>query len=196
MTKLAATYTKNRTAIAPVLRELFASNEFRESAGEKVRRPMETMVASARVIGVKLGTNVKGLSDLAWQLNDMGHVPLGWAMPNGYADVAASWQSPASALAQFNQSTTMVHGWWPTSLVLPGPKKLLTDPPRTRTGVIDAVAKKTLGRNPTARERSAAHTLLNGTKLPSSFGAGSYEQQETVALTTTLFLASPAHLTR
>jgi uncharacterized protein (DUF1800 family) len=196
VTKLAASYKKHDTQIVPVLRELFASPEFAASAGEKIRRPMEVVVANARVIGVKLGHNVKGLGDLANTLNDMGHVPLGWAMPNGYADIATSWQSPASALAQFNETATIVQGWWPTTLVLPGPKKLLTKPPRTRNGVIDAVAKKTLGRKPTSREKSAAHTLLAGTKLPSSFGAGSWEQQQTIALTTTLLLASPAHLTR
>jgi uncharacterized protein (DUF1800 family) len=195
ITRLAASYRKYDTAIVPVLRDLFASPEFAESAGEKVRRPMEHLVASSRAIGVKLGSNPKGLGDLANTLHDMGHAPLGWAMPNGYPDVADDWQSPASALAQFNTTATLVHGWWPTTLALPGPRKLLTNPPHTRSAVIQAVGAKVLGRKPTTREVSAARTLLAGTKLPSSFGAGSWEQQETVALTTTLFLSSPAHLT-
>jgi uncharacterized protein (DUF1800 family) len=196
VTRLAASYHKHDTAIVPVLRDLFSSPEFAASKGEKIRRPLEVVVANARVLGVKLGTDPKGLSDLAWQLNDMGHVPLGWPMPNGYSDVAVSWQSPASALAQFNQTAAIVQGWWPTALVLPGPKKLLGSTPRNRTAVISAVAQKTLGRKPSARELAAARKLLAGTKLPSSFGAGSWEQQQTVALTTILFLSSPAHLTR
>jgi hypothetical protein len=150
-------------------------------------------VASARVLGVELGKEAKGLADLNWMLNDMGHLPLGRLTPDGYPDVAASWQSPASALARFNGMTSMVHGWWPTALALPGPKGLLSDPPRTRTAVIDAVARKVFGRKASANEAQAARTLLAGTRLPPSFSTGSWEQQETVALTATLFLSSPAH---
>ena len=193
---LASVYKKHNTAIVPVLRALFDSPEFAASGGEKLRRPMEVVVANARAIGVKLGTNNKGLGDLANTLNDMGHKPLAWSMPNGYADIATSWQSPASALAEFNSTSALVQGWWPTTMVLPGPKKLLAKPPHSRSAVITAVAKKVLGRKPHARERAAANNLLAGTKLPSSFGAGSWEQQQTVALTTILFLSSPAHLTR
>jgi hypothetical protein len=191
--KLAASYTKHKTEIVPVLRDLFSSGEFTESAGEKIRRPMESLAATARVIGVKLGTNPQGLMDFAGMLNDMGHAPLGWAMPNGYADDAADWQSPASALAQFNATATIVQGWWPTTLDLPTAKGLVTSPGHSRSAVIEAVGRKMLGRKPTATETAAARKLLSGTKLPTSFGSGSYEQQQTTALTTTLFLSSPAH---
>jgi uncharacterized protein (DUF1800 family) len=196
VTRLAATYRKHDTMIAPVLRALFASPEFAASGGDKLRRPMEHVVATTRALGIKPGQDLKGLSDLTWVINGMGHAPLGWAMPNGYSDEAADWQSPAAALAQFNSTAALVQGWWPSALNLPGPKKLLSNPPRTRSGVIVAVARKVLGRRPSAKESAAARKLLAGTKLPSSFGAGSWEQQQTVALVTTLFLSSPAHMTR
>ncbi|GLY17871.1 DUF1800 domain-containing protein [Kineosporia rhizophila] len=194
VTSLAKVYTKNDTAIVPVLRALFSSPEFAASSGEKIRRPMEQVVASARAIGVKNGSNGKALLDLYYVVKDAGHGPLGWSMPNGYADRAASWQSPAGALQVFNSTTAMVHGWWPSKMSLPGPEKLLGKKPTTRAGVITAVGKKIFGRNPTKRERSAAVTLLNGTKLPKTFNANSWEQHETIALTATLFLSAPAHL--
>jgi uncharacterized protein (DUF1800 family) len=194
--RLALVYRKQKTMIVPVLRALFASPEFAASAGDKVRRPMEHVVATARVLGVKPGPDIAGVNDLVWVVNGMGHAPLGWPMPNGYSDQARDWQSPASALAQFNSTAGLVQGWWPNKLVLPGPKKLLTSPPRTRSGVIVAVSRKVLGRRPTARETAAARKLLAGTSLPASFGAGSWEQQQTVALVTTLLLSSPAHMTR
>jgi uncharacterized protein (DUF1800 family) len=196
VTRLAISYRKHDTQIAPVLRDLFASPEFRRSAGQKIRRPMEHMVATARVLGVRNGADEKGLADFAGMLATMDHPPLGWGMPDGYADQASAWQSPAAALEQFNGTAAMVHGWWPTSLKLPGPKKILAKPPKTRNAVIDAVGRKVLGRKPHAQEASAARRLLAGTKLPTSFGAGSWEQQETVALTATLFLSSPAVRTR
>jgi uncharacterized protein (DUF1800 family) len=194
--RMAASYRKSKTMIAPVLRTMFASPEFAASAGDKVRRPMEHVLASTRVLGIKPGKDLKGLTDLAWVINTMGHAPLGWPMPNGYSDEAQDWQSPASALSQFNSTAAMVQGWWPNALVLPGPKKLLSSTPRSRSGVITAVARQVLGRKPTAKESSAARKLLSGTKLPSSFGAGSWEQQQTVALVTILLLSSPAHMTR
>ncbi|GAB3238924.1 DUF1800 domain-containing protein [Kineosporia babensis] len=191
---LAKVYTKHGTAIGPVLRALFTSPEFAASSGEKIRRPMEQVVASARVLGVKNGSNAKALTDMYYIVKDAGHGPLGWSMPNGYADRASAWQSPAGALQVFNSTTAMVHGWWPTKMQLPGPEKLLAKKPTTRAGVITAVGKKVFGRGPTERERSAAVTLLNGTKLPKTFNADSWEQHESIALTATLFLSAPAHL--
>ncbi|MBT0772090.1 DUF1800 domain-containing protein [Kineosporia sp. J2-2] len=194
VTKLAQVYTQNDTAIVPVLRALFGSAEFAASSGEKIRRPMEQLVASARVIGVKNGSSSKALMDVYYLSKEAGHAPLGWSMPNGFPDVAESWQSPASALQVFNTTTAMVHGWWPNKMTLPGPEKLLSTKPTTRAAVITAAGKKVFGRTPTARERSAANTLLTGTKLGTSFSAGSWDQKETIALTVSLFLSAPAHL--
>jgi uncharacterized protein (DUF1800 family) len=196
ITKLAAVYRKHDTAIVPVLQALFSSPEFAASSGEKIRRPMELAVANARVLGVRLGSTKQGLTDFYYTLSGTGHAPLGWAMPNGYADVASAWQSPAGALQDFNATTALVQGWWPTKLKLPGAAKLLANPPRTRSGVIAAVARKMLGRGPTGTESAAARKLLAGTTLPTTFAAGSYQQQQTVALVTILFLSSPKHLAR
>jgi uncharacterized protein (DUF1800 family) len=194
--KLATAYTKNGGAIAPVLRTLFTSPEFAASAGAKVRRPFEQLVATARAIGVRPSTDPEGLMQLYWMLSTTGHQPLAWPQPNGYPDVASAWQSPAAALSVFNTTANLVHGWYPNKLVLPGAKGLLTNPPTTRAATVDAVATKVLGRKASAAERNGAATLLAGTKLPATFKAGSWEQQETVALTTLLLLSSPAHLVR
>jgi uncharacterized protein (DUF1800 family) len=194
--KLASAYSKNNAAIAPVLRALFMAPEFAASTGAKVRRPFEQIVATARAIGVKPSTDPEGLMQLYWMLSTTGNQPLDWPMPNGYPDVASAWQSPAAALSVFNTTANLVHGWYPNKLLLPGAKGLLTNPPTTRAATVDAVAMKVLGRKATASERSGAATLLAGTKLPTSFKAGSWEQQETVALTTLLLLNSPAHLMR
>jgi uncharacterized protein (DUF1800 family) len=194
--RLAQSYLTNKTAIAPVLRDLFASPEFAASGSLKVRRPMERLVAGVRTLGIKLGAEAQGLTDLYNMLDASGHKPLAWPMPNGYPDVASHWQSPAAALDQLNLAAALVHGWWPTKLVLPGPKKLLAKPPRNRTAVIDSVGKKVLGRLPTAQETSAAAALLGSTRLPKSFGSRTWEQEESMALTATLLLTSPDFLTR
>ena len=51
--RLAATYLASDTAIAPVLRELVRSAEFRGSRGGKLRDPAEDLVATYRSLGVR-----------------------------------------------------------------------------------------------------------------------------------------------
>jgi uncharacterized protein (DUF1800 family) len=50
--QLAETYRRGGTAIAPMLRELFASREFAVSVGQKYRRPLEAAAATVRTLGV------------------------------------------------------------------------------------------------------------------------------------------------
>jgi uncharacterized protein (DUF1800 family) len=193
---LANTYLRSNTAIGPVLRVLFGSQEFAESAGQKLRRPMERTVAALRVLGAKPPPTSEALLQVYYQLDAAGQKPMGWAMPNGYPDVAASWQSPAGALSVLNTTIGLVHGWWPKDLKLPGSEKLLPKAPHSRSATIDAVAHRVLGRAATAQERSAANALLSGTPLKSGFSTGSWDQQETAALVACLLLASPAFLER
>jgi uncharacterized protein (DUF1800 family) len=196
VTALATTYLRSNTAIGPVLRVLFGSQEFAGSAGQKLRRPMERTVAALRVLGARPPATSEALLQVYYQLDAAGHKPLGWAMPNGYPDVAASWQSPAGALSVLNTTIGLVHGWWPKDLKLPGSEKLLPKAPHSRSATVDAVAHRVLGRAATAQERSAANALLSATPLKSGFSTGSWDQQETAALVACLLLASPAFLER
>jgi uncharacterized protein (DUF1800 family) len=50
VTTLAETYMENDTEIVPVLRALFTSDAFAESYGQKTRRPLEDVVATARAL--------------------------------------------------------------------------------------------------------------------------------------------------
>jgi uncharacterized protein (DUF1800 family) len=115
--RLAATYLANDTAIVPVLRALFASKEFLFSVGEKVRRPMEDLVASVRTLGVTPdpGTGTSGLQALYWETSNLGHQPLAWALPNGYPDTAQDWQSTNGTLERWNIHMSLAGQWWPVS---------------------------------------------------------------------------------
>jgi uncharacterized protein (DUF1800 family) len=194
--RLAQVYTVGRTAILPVLRALFSSPELAESAGEKVRRPFERLAATVRALDAPVPGDRRPVTDLSSSLQAAGHLPLASPLPGGYPDVAAAWQSPGAALEQLNATSALVHGQWPERLGLPGPGRLLAEKPGDRDGVVDAVARRVLGRAPTAAERAGARALLEGTRLPATFRAGSAEQEETVALVATLLLCSPSHLTR
>jgi uncharacterized protein (DUF1800 family) len=110
--RLAAAFTDSGTQIVPVLETLFRSTEFWEAVGQKTRRPLENVVASARVLGVRPGSDTAHVVEqLYWSLQNAGHRPLGWPAPNGYPDVQAAWRSANGLLEVWNTHRSLVQGW-------------------------------------------------------------------------------------
>ena len=128
--RLAAVYLAHDTAIAPVLRELFASPEFMAATDAKVRRPFETMVATVRALGFRQAARGTGeLQGLYWELEGQGHQPYAWPQPDGYPDRASAWASSAGALARWNTTLDIAAGWWPKGFTSSSLRTLL---PRVR----------------------------------------------------------------
>ncbi|WP_307831153.1 DUF1800 domain-containing protein [Nucisporomicrobium flavum] len=175
VTKLAKVYLDNRTAIAPVLRALFASPEFATSVGAKTRTPYEDIVATVRTLGYapeKSGT--QGLRALYWMTEAAGQAPMAWAPPNGYPDVASAWASPSGQVKRWNAHLSIAAGWWPTTLQRPASPlaeyaggRL----PATYGALVDAVATRLLGRTLSAAH-TAALTAFYGKKPASPLKAG------------------------
>ena len=155
--ELADVYQAHGSQLVPVLRALFASPAFWAAQGAKTRRPLEGFVAVLRVIGSTPGPDGQGgMDSLYWMVRDLGHAPLAWAPPNGYPDVAAAWQSAGSTMARWNATTSLVQGWWPTTLARRPTSDLLPSPlPATYGGLVDALVRRLLGRPATDRERTA-----------------------------------------
>ncbi|WP_180357671.1 DUF1800 domain-containing protein [Streptomyces sp. NP160] len=155
--RLADVYTASGTQVVPVLRALFTSEEFWSSAGKKTRRPLEGYLAVVRMTGSTPGPEgLGGVDDLHWQTREVGHMPLAWAPPNGYPDVAAAWRSAGGTMTRWNASTSVVNGWWPKKLVRPATATVLPDPlPSTFGGLVDALVLRLLGRPATGTERAA-----------------------------------------
>ena len=84
----AAAYLAADTAIVPTLRHLFASAEFAGSAGQKVRKPFEHLLAVLRTLGsvVEVAADSNGASSLRSLLAAAGHTPYAWPNPDGYPD--------------------------------------------------------------------------------------------------------------
>ena len=111
--RLAKVYLDKQTDIRAVLSAMFRSREFWDSFGDKTRRPLDDMVASARVLDLPFGAGAKeGLEGMYWQLSGMGHAPLAWAPPNGYPDVAAAWMSSGQMLERWTGHRALAYGWW------------------------------------------------------------------------------------
>ncbi|MBC3762888.1 DUF1800 domain-containing protein [Quadrisphaera oryzae] len=157
VSRLAGVYTAGGTQVLPVLRALFASEEFWASAGRKTRRPLEGYLAAVRATGSTPGaTGRGGIDDLYWQCREVGQAPLAWAPPNGYPDVAAAWRSAGGTMSRWNATTNVVNGWWPKALVRLPATSVLPDPlPSTFGALVDALVLRLLGRPATTTERAA-----------------------------------------
>jgi uncharacterized protein (DUF1800 family) len=114
---LARVYLDNDTAIVPVLRALVASTAFQRAHDNKVRDPGEDLVATYRVLGVKIKppvgeeTDGSALQALVWQADSMGIAPFSWAPPNGQPIDNESWSSPARLLASMRFHMGAAAGW-------------------------------------------------------------------------------------
>jgi len=165
VTALAQTYLSNGSDIRPVLRQLFHSAEFKGSAGQKVRRPYEDLIATVRTLGLGPDTTgTKASMDLYWTVSDMGQAPLGWTQPDGYPDVATAWQSASGTLGRWNAHLNITARWWPNTLTGHPLRTLLPAAlPATWGGVVDALGVRLLGQKLAAADRNAVLTFLQKT---------------------------------
>jgi len=149
--RLAAVYLTNDTAIAPMLKALVRSPEFKSAVGKKVRDADEDVLATYRVLGVgvkKPRTDASAANQVYWQTAMIGLAPLTWPRPDGQPVDNASWSSPSRALASMSFHWDMVNGWWPGDAVaFPKPRSWM---PRTKPmefrDLVDHLSRRLLQR--------------------------------------------------
>ncbi|MBA2554697.1 MAG: DUF1800 domain-containing protein [Geodermatophilaceae bacterium] len=109
---LAASFLAAGTAIVPWLRTLFSSPEFAASTGQKVRRPLEDVVASVRALGIgpPPADRTSGIEALLERSRALGQAPLGAGAPTGYPDVEAGWLSTSAVLGRWNVHRLLTTG--------------------------------------------------------------------------------------
>ncbi len=202
---LAKCYLENDTEIAPVLRMIFHSAEFAQSYGELTRRPMESILASARVLGVKLGPPRSdeygiepdpGLGGMNSLIQKAGQEPMCWGPPDGYGQLAEDWASSTAILQRWSANSELVNGKI-ANLVLPEllqrfhPAAL----PNTHGKFLDDICLRIFGRVLTDSHRETFFKFFDvqeNTKLLSSSPIVSSE----LRLLITLLLDSPYHMYR
>lgn len=109
---VAKAYLVNGTKIAPMISTILRSTEFWQSRGAKVRRPAENLIATVRILGPRVSDMAKALNTLSWMSSSVGNVPLDWAAPDGYPDVATSWRSSSTLLSLWNEHLGFAGDWW------------------------------------------------------------------------------------
>lgn len=141
--RLATAYLDNGTAVVPVLDTLFRSGEFWAAVGQKTRRPLENVAASARILGVvPEGDTVHSAGVLNSAAGRAGHRPLAWPAPNGYPDVHAAWRS-ASGMVEIWNCHRMLVGDWDDGLSRPDPLGLVSGLPASTVGeYVDSLCRR------------------------------------------------------
>lgn len=109
---VAAAFTASRFDIKATLRALFATPEFRASAGAKFKRPIHFIVSALRATNAQTDAS-KGLIGF---LEKMGQAPFRYPTPDGYPMTADHWHSTllwrwkfAVALAKNRIPGTSIH---------------------------------------------------------------------------------------
>ncbi|SCF43977.1 DUF1800 domain-containing protein [Micromonospora mirobrigensis] len=199
--RLEKVYTANHGMIKPVLMSLFSASEFWAAIGQKVRRPMEYLVATYRTLGVrpdaspehKPGDNqrtpyAEGLRQIQDKLRELGQYPMGQPTPDGYPDVYVAWTSAGTMVNGWNEAGDLAAGWR-THFTFSKPEKLLADPPATAGAYVDALFKRLVHQKPTARERALILGVAGveaSTKVDPTFNGA-------VTAVARAILASPQH---
>jgi uncharacterized protein (DUF1800 family) len=194
---LASVYLKNKTAIVPVLRALFASEEFHKSVGQKYRRPFEHAVASMRTLGLHIGDRkqyAQSLGDLRYWLDSLGQAPLGCPTPDGFKDFQRPWLSSAGVLGRWNLDMSLA-GQWRKGFSAPDVTTMLKSA-TTYGAAVDALYARLAFQKPTAAERRALLAFLGhsaGTRLDAQAKKNDYRLRVQLV---TLVLGGPHHQLR
>ncbi len=148
---VAVAFTASDGDIPAVLRALFATAAFRNSRGNKLRRPFEYIVAALR--GTQAETRVSAA--LLDYLTRMGHAPFHYPTPDGYPQEAAPWLN--TLLWRWNFAVALTEGKLDATI---DQAALLQ-----QAGGVDGVMAAALGRRPTVAERQAYQDAGNGLAL-------------------------------
>ena len=157
VTVAAQAYTANDTAIAPMVRSLLLSTEFRASAGRKMRRPIEYFAGLLRSMQLQWdparATNLTNTT--MGQLGLLGQVPLAWETPDGYPDSDARWTTAGAMVARWNLATLGSNGFGAPAPQFDANRILGSPAPTTVGEALDRAAIAILGEPLDATARAA-----------------------------------------
>jgi uncharacterized protein (DUF1800 family) len=120
--RLAARFRETDGDIRAVLKALFISREFRDSAGKKYKTPYRFVLSATRAAGVE----VRNPRPLLGALARLGMPLYGCQTPDGYKNTEAAWLSPDATGLRISFATALAAGRLP--LASPPPDTLPVQP--------------------------------------------------------------------
>ncbi len=149
--------------IAQCVRVIFQSAEFRQSYGQKTRRPLDFVVAAMRAVDANVDTTGDNISFLErvlvrGYLAPQGHNLFGKVFPDGYPDVGVEWVNTNALLNRWNFALNLVKNRL-EQRTQPALVNLLpwinTVQPQTVAGLVDAMLDRLLGYTVDTADRDA-----------------------------------------
>lgn len=157
VTAAARAYSTNDTAIAPMMRSLLLSSEFRASAGRRLRRPIEYFAGNLRAMQLQWDpARAKDVTNaVMYHLGLLGQVPLAWPTPDGYPDSDSRWSTAGAMVARWNLATLGSNGFGASAPQFDATRILGTPAPTTSGEALDRAALAILGEPLDASARAA-----------------------------------------
>jgi uncharacterized protein (DUF1800 family) len=187
--KLAAEFTRAGTDIKPMLRALFASEDFRKSVGQKYRTGWEHLAATLRATRAQLTPNAKdgiaekqgtiqGVRDLRYQIEQCGGGPHARATPDGQPDFQAAWLSGKGTLDRWNQAAITAGSFW-KGITVPSGLTLAANP-SNQAGLVTNLSRQLIGQTLQPGFVTALHQSIGS---PMTTPAGQVQDVPTVVRT-------------
>ncbi len=99
---------KSPDQIKQVLKAILTSEEFKQNAGQKSKRPFELLISTFRALQMDLQPN----QTLVYLFAQTGQTPFMWATPTGHPDVATYWHTPNLLLSRWNVLMSLLGEDW------------------------------------------------------------------------------------
>ncbi|MCC6299886.1 MAG: DUF1800 family protein [Anaerolineales bacterium] len=105
---LAQVFTQTDGDVRALLRVLLRSEEFKASAGQKFKRPLDYFISTLRLTDAAITGNARSARRLQEYLRLLGQVPFTWAPPNGFPESQNYWATTSGLLDRWNFSALLV----------------------------------------------------------------------------------------
>ncbi|WKZ47305.1 MAG: DUF1800 family protein [Anaerolineales bacterium] len=105
---LAQVFTQTDGDIRALLRALLTSDEFKASAGQKFKRPLDFFISMLRLTDATITSNARSARRVQEYLRLLGQVPFTWSPPNGFPESQNYWATTSGLLDRWNFSNLLV----------------------------------------------------------------------------------------
>lgn len=200
---MSSEYLRSNGHIPSVFKAMALSSEFASAKATKVKRPMEHLASTVRVLEVPLANDIpqpnletfaayfKGspLPTLAVTLAKQGHAPFEWPFPNGYPDVAEPWTALTSQVQRWNLAGKITSKKLPAAFGAVDYSKFVSPGSVTASAILADMSTHIFGSAIPESERSQIEAIL-----VKSVKKNSNQKKyvaDAAALATTLLLARP-----
>ena len=90
-----------------VVRSIVLSEAFRNTYGEKVKRPFDAAASMLRITAADFTPT----DEFGWNYDDIGQPLFAHAAPNGYSDFKEAWTGTTSLLQRWQLCNALIEGW-------------------------------------------------------------------------------------